>query len=489
MYGQASRPTIARLLTETLRRVTGDEAAERSTRSLNVHAHQLGLEVSPPADETYLSHLARVGGLSYSVLCKAAWSGELPSVRRGRQRWVMAGDWEVWLACYRARQGNGTVAVCDAGSPWTGKKRGLPPSRDGDFIPAPNAWTDEEDRFLVDNLGVIPEEEIARALGRSANAVHLRWTRLGLPAPSKNPEYIVARNISEALGMDSKAAMRWVDLGLLPGRRLPLGSVVRIVRRVTFLRWFINPRNWIYFRLGEHIQDPHLRRLLELKKERWGDEWWTPGQVAAYHGVDHRDVNRYIHAGKLAATKWGNWWILKSEATRPDLVFYKGKGCGPDRHWPESLDVFVVLARAVGLSYHSIADLTKTGRSSVPFRLRSLHERGGIPALIEEHGLRVLYDADSGRLLADWKAYRDRFPALARAMARFEQGKLLTPADTAMVAGVLAAWGEWKAETDKQRVMAGALRHAANFSQTALLRAYARLWYRGIDPLGTSLFG
>jgi hypothetical protein len=143
----------------------------------------------------------------------------------------------------------------------------------------------------------------------------------------------------------------------------------------------------------------------------------------------------------------------------------------------------------VGLSYPSIAELAKTGRSTVPFRLKSLHERGRIPALIEEHGLHVLYDADTGRLLADWKEYRDRFPALARAMARFEEGKPLTKDETAMVAGVLAAWGEWQARTDKQRATAGALRHTANVSQTALLRAYARLWYRGVDPLGTCLFG
>jgi hypothetical protein len=38
------------------------------------------------------------------------------------------------------------------------------------------------------------------------------------------------------------------------------------------------------------------------------------------------DINRYLHAGKLNGVKWGNWWYLRSAATRPGLVFYKGKG-------------------------------------------------------------------------------------------------------------------------------------------------------------------
>jgi len=51
------------------------------------------------------------------------------------------------------------------------------------------------------------------------------------------------------------------------------------MRHVTFLRWALNPMNWIYFRL-HHIRDKHLRRLLALKQKRWNDKWLTPGQVA-----------------------------------------------------------------------------------------------------------------------------------------------------------------------------------------------------------------
>jgi hypothetical protein len=428
-----------------------------------------------------------VSGVSDAVLCQATWSGALPSTRRAGRRWVKAGDWEVWLARYRARQGQGKV-VCTAGHPWAGRKPHLPPGRDGDFTPPPGAWTPAEEQFLVDHLGTLSDEEIAQALGRSCAAVHQRRSKRGLPAPSKHPEYITPKKIAAALGISDKLPMRWVESGLLPGRRLPLDGVVHVVRRVTFLRWFVNPRHWIYFRLGKRIRDPHLRRLFELKRARWEDAWWTLDQVAAYHGVARYDVCYAVEAGRIAVVKWGKRWVLKSEATRPGLAFYQGKGSDPDRNWPEALDAFVVLARAVGLSYTAIAHLARLSNCGlVAWRLRALHARGRIPALVESQGLRVLYDAGSGRLLADWKAYRARFPALARALARFERGKSLTKDETAMVAGVLAVWGEWQAETDEQRAAAGGQRRAANLGPAALRGAYERLRQRGIDPLRMDL--
>jgi hypothetical protein len=489
LYGQAARPGVARRLTETLRRLTGDEAAQRSISAAFARAVQLGLEVRPADDEASLIWLARVSGVSNGVLCEAAWSGALPSTRRAGRRWVKAGDWEVWLARYRARQGDGT-AICTGGHPWAGRKPQLPPGRDGDYTPFPGDWTPAEEQFLVDHLGILSDEEIAQALGRSPAAVPRRRSKRGLPAPSKHPEYITPKRIAKALGINEHLPIRWVKSGLLPGRRLPLDGVVHVVRRVTFLRWFVNPHNWIYFGLGERIRDPHLRRLFELKQARWQDAWWTLGQVAAYHGVERYDVAHAVEDGRIAAVKWGKRWVLKSEATRPGLALCRGKRHDFSRNWPEELDAFVVLARAVGLSYLAIARLARLSRGGlVAWRLRSLHRRGRIPALVESHGLRVLYDAESGRLLADWKAYRGRFPALTRALARFERGKPLTKDEAAMVAGVLAAWGEWQAETDEQRAAAGGQRRAANLGPAALRGAYERLRQWGIDPLHRTLPG
>ena len=60
-------------------------------------------------------------------------------------------------------------------------------------------WTEEEETFLRENLGVLSMEEIAAALGRTATAVKIRWTRKGYHAPSKQPGDIVANKAGKML--------------------------------------------------------------------------------------------------------------------------------------------------------------------------------------------------------------------------------------------------------------------------------------------------
>ncbi len=55
-------------------------------------------------------------------------------------------------------------------------------------------WTAEEDAFLRKVWGVLTEEEIGRALGRTEAAVHIHSERtLGLPRPTKNPNLLTTR--------------------------------------------------------------------------------------------------------------------------------------------------------------------------------------------------------------------------------------------------------------------------------------------------------
>jgi hypothetical protein len=346
------------------------------------------------------------------------------------------------------------------------------------------AWSEDDDNFLRANLGVLPETEIARNLGRTVTAVHLRWKRdLKLPAPSKHPDFITTQKIAEALGVDPKAAMRWVDMGLLPGRRLPFeGRVVRSVRRTTFLRWALDPMNWIYFRPAR-VRDRHLRRLLALKQERWGDEWLTPGQVAQLHGVTHGAVNSKIHSGEIQAKKWGNWKILRSEATRPGLRFFIGKGsAGLD--WSEAADAFLIVARAVGFSTNAIGRMMggwPTGR--VSYRLRELRRTRMIPYLIRKYRLKVFYRPRTGALLADWKDYRQRFKRLSQAMDRFLAGMPLRSAqDGYCVRGVLHAWASWHARTLCQQELARRLITASHSRLETLQRFLAELRKWGVNP-------
>ncbi len=211
----------------------------------------------------------------------------------------------------------------------------------------PDAWTPGEDAFLRQNLGWLTDDEIGQALGRTGVAVHIRWDReLGLPGPSKAPDVITAQGAAAVLGVDAHAVAFWVDMGLLPGRLMAGKRKIRLIQRVAFRRWVLNPMNWPYFDPSK-VTDPELKRMLKKRAQRWGDEWWTTRQVADYHGVTPKDVLRYItKMGKLNSfhlpvslggrhvnRAWSYHFILKSEAMR--VTFHKmGRGVFDDYRSP-----------------------------------------------------------------------------------------------------------------------------------------------------------
>jgi len=314
------------------------------------------------------------------------------------------------------------------------------------------AWTDAEDQFLKENLGFISEDEIAHRLGRSKGAVHIRWTReLELYAPSKHPDYFTTNIIAELLGVDSHGPPTWVDRGLLPGVKLPFERVIRRVKRSDFYRWVVNPMNWIYFK-HEKVKDVKLKRLLELRRERWGDEWWPTVKVAKYHGVTTKHVTTQIKRGKIPAVqainpagrnpngRWNFWYVLRSEALR--AVFKRGKG-HDIREWSRDCDAFLVLARAVGISSNAFVCMVPGWKTqTVSYRLKKLWEKSEIPELVKEYGLGVQIDVGRGLLLGDWRAYRKRFPYLARCVRRFMVGEAKKD-ELHPVRGVLKVWCRW----------------------------------------------
>jgi hypothetical protein len=260
----------------------------------------------------------------------------------------------------------------------------------------PPRWSEAEIEFVRNRLGRQPLEVIGAELGRSANAVKIIQIRHGLPAPSKRPGWLTGNQVAMLLGVDTHAVCLWTDTGLLSYQLVPGQGRIRSIRYMTLLRWAINPLNWIYFKHSvdspERILDPKLRRLIVRQKARWGDEWWTPSQVAAYHGVDHTDVNRLIHQGKIRGVKYGNWWILRSEAMRPGLRFFKDKGntwaqMGDD--WSEEAEAFVIRARARGMMFKVIARMMKMPEKKIKHHYYQLKQRGQIEVLAQKFGLEV----------------------------------------------------------------------------------------------------
>ncbi len=303
-------------------------------------------------------------------------------------------------------------------------------------------WAREEDDFLRSFLGVLSEQEIAEALGRTQPGVRIRWKReLSLTAPSKHPDLMTCNQIANGLGVDGKSVSLLIDRGILAGYRLPCARVMRVVKRVTLLRFLTNPMNWVYFdpkRVGRLSQKvirgiqkysaaaefwAYARRLIKKRRTMWKDEWWRIGQVARHHGVQTHAVNKAIHQGKLQAVDWGNWWVLKSHATDPELVFMREYGRGSITA-STGAQAFLVLAEAVGLTHSETGVLMKWKKNRVMWLLKRLHLEGRIPKVVRENGLKVLYDRKTGNTCASWRMHRDRFPRLARLMASLKGRRL-----------------------------------------------------------------
>lgn len=381
----------------------------------------------------------------------------------------------------------------------TSQRRGRSPSL---------AWTPEEDRFVREHYLHLTDTEIGRVLGRSEAGVHIRRERvLRLPARSKQADDLTANQIAEGLHVDIHSVMGLIDRGLLPGWILKHEQdTYRMVKRVTLLRFITNPLNWIYFKPDQVGAHPprrtvakydaefwqHARRLVQIARSRWADDWLTPAQVGARHGVTHMAVNNAIHEGKIRGVKWGNWHILRSEATKPGLYFAIGKGRGSPLTWTAAGDAFLLLARAVGFSVNAIQALMGYQYNQrVSYRLAELERlhltrktitRFDLPIAVSRSGHAGRDGLPGCDLFADWKRYRKRFKALAAAMDKFKRREPLAERDRQYVRGVFKTWALRFYRRSDRAALLGRLYTASNQSDQTLRAIYQQLQRAGVDP-------
>jgi hypothetical protein len=246
-----------------------------------------------------------------------------------------------------------------------------------------NRWSIQEDNFLRENLGWLTDAEIADELGRSVNAVHIRWSRdLMLPSPSRNPDIFTAHQAAYMLGIDPHKIAHWVDAGLIAGRLMAGGRKIRLIRRVSLMVWVCNPKNWVYFDI-HNVQDVHVKRLLKLKAKRWGDEWWSARQAADYHSTDAKEIVRQAKLGRIesyrlpvslggrhgdASRKWSNHYFLKSAVVKLEICH--GKGCYrkniKSTKFTARADAWLLKARdELGMTFVEIGRTMKIGHVSL----------------------------------------------------------------------------------------------------------------------------
>lgn len=104
-YGRVSRGELAAKVTTVLRRVTGDPEAERTQNAVATRAQQMGLVAYGGSQhEVYLREAARQTGVDYKFIFDVVRSDELPTTKRGKQRYVSYHDLALWFVDFRERQ-------------------------------------------------------------------------------------------------------------------------------------------------------------------------------------------------------------------------------------------------------------------------------------------------------------------------------------------------------------------------------------------------
>lgn len=341
-------------------------------------------------------------------------------------------------------------------------------------------WAAEDDAFLREHLGWLSEEEIGARLGRTRDAIHLRWTRdLRLTAPTKNPDWLPAIQVADLLGQKcAKSIVRLIQEGLLSARMAPTDTDIYLIHREEIKRFAVNPENWIYFR-PERVTDPYLRSLISRRKERWGDEWWSVGQVTAYHGLSVNAVNQQIRKGLLRAKRWGNWWVRRSDALAAKFQLKKGHPI----EWSEGADAFLLLGHAVGLSNAAVEHLCGWPHARASYRLKILRSCRRIEPIIAAHKLPIQIHPESGLLWADWWSVRHRFPSLYWSIQRYVHEDRPTTEDVRAVATVLAVWARFYAPSIESRKMAERWWGLSNVSVSGLKRMEQIVYEWDLDPL------
>ena len=255
------------------------------------------------------------------------------------------------------------------------------------------AWTLGEEEYIREHYTVMSDAEIGAVLGRSAVAVHVHREReMNLPGASKAPGILTVNRAANMLGMSSCHALKyWFDAGLVPGYTLPGGNMCRLIRLEDFTRWVCTPDNWIYFDIDK-ITDPRLRRMAFLRREHWGDDWWTTVEVARYHHTSTDEVKRFIKLGYIRGVQpgysiggrhldrhWKSWRVLRSEATRPGLRFWTLAELRTGRRqWSAEADAWILRARdELRMNFPAIARTMKRSEDLIGIRYHALKKVSG----------------------------------------------------------------------------------------------------------------
>lgn len=243
-------------------------------------------------------------------------------------------------------------------------------------------WTAEDVDYLCDHWGSyggIPA--IARALGRSENAIAMKAYKLGLGPYLASSEYIpfdeLLRQLVATRGY-SNAVYRFIRLGL-PFHMVRIrGSRVRMVSIEEFWKWAKAHRNDISLSrlepgiLGREPEWAKAKRRTDIENDRAGSPWkrpWSADELNLLRAM----LDQGATCADLSATLHRTAAAIRRKIY--DLYLPKPQRCRTKR-WTDAEERELSALRAQGLNCNSIARRMGRSPEAVRGRMAILDARG-----------------------------------------------------------------------------------------------------------------
>lgn len=169
------------------------------------------------------------------------------------------------------------------------REKRLDPSKR--FYHAP--WSEDEEDYLRDSLGLLSDAAICKKLGRSRVAITLKAKRLGI---NRKMNLYTAREVGRIFGVDAKTVLGWQSRGWLVGKRTRVGCGGGKRRMWHFpddeLERFVDYHGWVYDWRRIDRNSYLFNRAKECHER---DPWLTLEEVGAVLGWQKPRVARWLH--------------------------------------------------------------------------------------------------------------------------------------------------------------------------------------------------
>jgi len=167
----------------------------------------------------------------------------------------------------------------------------------------PRHWTEEEVTYLEQSFGRVPDDRIAKHLGRSVLGVRLKAKRLVI---RKRNIGMTARSVAEIFDVDAKTVTGWLTKGVLKGSRgYAVGpNQTWLVSEEAVERFICEHGHYIDV---DHMPDSWYRDL--AAKHRW----YSVAEVEARVGQSAHLLLPALKAGEYRGARRGSHWYVAAE--------------------------------------------------------------------------------------------------------------------------------------------------------------------------------